>query len=84
LTASVRHRPRPFQIIDAITQALTDHREPMQAREVHAEVEALLGEPVRWASIKALLASDVAGASPRFLWIARGRYRIRIPSRPVG
>ncbi len=66
--------PRQGRIIDAIVQVLTDRREPMQPREVHAEVEALLGEPVRWASVKALLASNIAGRSPRFLRVARGRY----------
>lgn len=48
----------------------------MQAREVHAAVEALLGEPVRWGTVKNALAGNVAGASPRFARVARGRYRL--------
>ena len=40
-------------------------------------VEALLGEPVRWASVKAALAANVSGASPRFVRVARGRYALR-------
>ena len=52
--------PRQGQIIDVIIQVLTDHDKPMQARAVEAEVEALLREPVRWASVKALLTSNVA------------------------
>jgi hypothetical protein len=72
--------PRQGRIIDAITQVLSDHGEPMQALEVHAEVEALLGEPVRWASVKALLASNIHGPAPRFARVARGRYRALSPS----
>ncbi len=39
-------------------------RDPMQARDVHARVEALLGEPVRWSSVKATLAGNVTGPAP--------------------
>ena len=46
----------------------------MQARDVHAHVETLLGEPVRWASVKATLAGNLEGAAPRFVRVARGRY----------
>ncbi|HTD09826.1 MAG TPA: hypothetical protein VK680_13140 [Solirubrobacteraceae bacterium] len=49
----------------------------MQATEVHAAVEALPGESVRWASVKAALAGNIAGPSPRFVEVARGRYRLR-------
>jgi hypothetical protein len=49
----------------------------MQAKEVHAAVEALLGESVRWASVKAVLAGNVCGSSPRFVRVARGRYRLK-------
>jgi hypothetical protein len=62
--------------VEAIVRVLEDH-EPMQAKEVHAAVEALLGEPVRWASVKAALAGNIAGPSPRFVKVARGRYRLR-------
>ncbi len=49
----------------------------MQAKEIHAAVEALLGKPVRWASVKAALAGGVSGASPRFMRVAKGRYKLR-------
>src|SRR5271165_5588417 len=45
--------PRPGRIIDAISRVLSDERNPMQARDVHARVETLLDEPVRWATVKA-------------------------------
>jgi hypothetical protein len=70
-----RHR-RPGWIVDAIVQVLADRREPMQAREVHAAVEALLGEPVLWGSVKSSLATHVSGSTPRFVRVARGRYKL--------
>jgi hypothetical protein len=48
----------------------------LQARNVHAQVETLLGEPVRWATIKATLAGNVKGPTPRFVRMARGRYGV--------
>jgi len=38
----------------------------MRARDVHRAVEALLGKPVRWGSVKKCLSSNVSGVSPRF------------------
>lgn len=43
----------------------------MRAKEIHAAVEALIGEPVKWSSVKQALASHVIGPSSRFLRIAR-------------
>jgi hypothetical protein len=48
----------------------------MQARDVHAHVETLLGEPVRWASVKATLAGNLKGPTARFVRVARGRYGV--------
>jgi len=48
----------------------------MRARDVHASVEALLGEPVRWSSVKATLAGNLKGPAPRFVRVARGVYGI--------
>lgn len=73
--------PRQGRIIDAISQVLTVTRDPLQARDVHARVQTLLGEPVRWSSVKATLAGNLKGSSPRFVRIARGRYAI-CPDRP--
>jgi hypothetical protein len=68
--------PRQGRIIDAISQVLVEEGDPMQARDVHAQVETLLGEPVRWATVKATLAGNLNGPSPRFVRVARGRYRL--------
>jgi hypothetical protein len=75
-TIATRH-PRAGRIIEAIVRVLGDRQETMRAKEVHAAVELLLGEPVRWASVKAALAANVTGPSPRFVRVARGRYRLR-------
>lgn len=52
----------------------------MQAHDVHAAVEALLGESVRWASVKATLAGNIHPPAARFVRVARGRYGL--PSSP--
>jgi hypothetical protein len=71
--------PRHGRIIDAISQVLIDEGDPMQAREVHARVETLLGEPVRWSSVKATLAGNLKSPDPRFARVARGRYGVPPP-----
>lgn len=68
-----RHRRHDW-VQKAVIAVLECRGEPMQAREVHAAVEALLSEPVRWGSVKACLAANVAGSSPRFVRVAPGRY----------
>jgi|SRR5271166_691029 len=56
--------PRQGRLIKAITRVLSEEGEPMQAREVHAQVETLVGEPVRWASVKATLAGNLTARPP--------------------
>jgi len=68
-----RHRRQDW-VQDAVIRVLNASHEPMQARDVHIAVEALLGEPVRWGSVKACLAANVAGPSPRFKRVGPGRY----------
>jgi hypothetical protein len=69
-----RNQPRRGRIVDAVARVLSEHDEPLRARQVHVRVEALLDEPVRWTSVKATLASNTGGAAPRFLRVDRGRY----------
>ena len=66
-------------VLAAIVRVLTDRQEPMRAKDVHVAVGALLGEPVRWSSVKNALADNVAGSSPRFVRVARGRYTLAKP-----
>jgi hypothetical protein len=61
-------------VLEAVVHVLADRDEPMRVKDIHAAVEASVGEPVPWSSVKTALASNVAGSSPRFVRIARGRY----------
>lgn len=70
-----RQRPRrPGWVLKAVVQVLADREEPMRAKDIHAAVEALVGEPVARSSIKGALADHASGSSRRFVRIARGRY----------
>jgi hypothetical protein len=70
-----RQRPRrPGWVLTAVVRVLADRGEPMRAKDIHAAVEASLGATVAWSSVKAALAANVSGASPRFVRVARGRY----------
>jgi len=62
-----------------IARVLGERGEPMRTRAVHAEVEALLGVPVRWSTVKATLAGNLDPA-PRCLRTDHGVYGI--PSQP--
>lgn len=74
-TLAHRQRPhRPGWVLEAVMKVLADRGEPMRAKDIHAGIEAMLGESVCWGSVKCALASNLSGASPRFVRIARGRY----------
>ncbi len=77
------HR-RDDWVLEAVLRVLAERKEPMRARDVHGAVEALLGEPVRWGSVKKCLSSSVTGVSPRFARVARGRYAIRPATTDAG
>lgn len=49
-------------------------REPMRAKDIHAAVAALVGEPVSWGSVKSALAANVSSSSACLVRVARGRY----------
>ncbi len=70
-----RHRRHDW-VLEAVIRVLAERKVPMRARDVHRAVEALLGEPVRWGSVKKCLSSNVTGVSARFVRVARGRYAV--------
>ena len=74
--------PRHDRIVAAVISVLGMHPGPMRAHDVHLAVEGILGTPVRWASVKACLASNVGGPSSRFVRVARGRYRLATGQTP--
>jgi hypothetical protein len=77
-----RQRPRrPGWVLKAVVQVLAGQNEPMQAKDIHAAIEASLGEPVAWSSVKGALAGNVLGSSPRLVRLARGRYALARPGK---
>ena len=73
-----KHRRHDW-VQEVVVRVLEQSLGPMRAREMHAAAEALLGEPVRWGSVKACLAANVAGPVPRFVRVGPGRYEICVP-----
>jgi hypothetical protein len=72
---SRRQRPRrPGWVLEAIVRVLNDRDQPVDVKDIHAAVEALVGESAPPSSVKGGLAKNVAGSSARFVRVARGRY----------
>lgn len=46
----------------------------MRPKDIHAAVEAALGQPVATSSIKTALVANALGSSPRLVRVAPGRY----------
>ena len=73
--ASCRRRlRRPGWVLKAVVQVLADRSEPMHVSDIHAALEALVGEPVPPTSVRGTLAKHVAGSLRRFVRVAPGRY----------
>jgi hypothetical protein len=69
-----RRSRRPGWVLEAIVRVMADRSEPMRAKDIHAAVEAALGEPVAASSIKTALIANASGRSPRLVRVAPGRY----------
>lgn len=61
-------------MLKAIVRVIADQEEPMRAKDIHAAVEATLGEPVAASSIKTALIANASGPSRRLVRVAPGRY----------
>lgn len=61
-------------------RALTESAEPMRVRDIHAEVEGLIGQTVSPSAVKNWLAGHARGDEPLFVRLDRGRYRIATAS----
>jgi len=73
--ATCRQRSRrPGWVLKAIVRVMADHGEPMRVKDIHAAVEAALGEPVATSSIKTALVANASGPSQRLVRVAPGRY----------
>lgn len=75
---STRHdrRLRGGMVPEAIEQVLSRAAGSMRARDIHAEVEDVLGRSVPVSSVKNWLAKHVQGEKPRLVRLDRGRYRL--------
>jgi hypothetical protein len=70
-----RRSRRPGWVLEAVCRVLADQATgPMRTVNIHAAVEALLGETVSKASVSWVLSSHSVGPSPLFVRVARGRY----------
>ena len=63
----------------AIERVLREASGPMRARDIHAEVEELLGRSVPVSSVKNWLAKRVQAGDRRLVRLDRGRYRLVVP-----
>jgi hypothetical protein len=63
-------------IPEAIMRVLADSVEPMRMRDIEAEVEALVGQPVSRSAVKNWLANHVRGEQAPLIRLGRGRYRL--------
>jgi hypothetical protein len=78
--------PRPSTRLDrrlrsgvvpkAIMQVLSESAGPMRVRDIHADVEELLGQTVSPSSVKNWLATHVHGDQALFVRLGRGRYLV--------
>jgi hypothetical protein len=59
-------------VLKAIVRVLADRGEPMRAKDIHAAVEAALGEPVAASSVKTALIANASGSSRRLVRVAPG------------
>jgi hypothetical protein len=71
-------RLRGGMVPRAIERVLSQATGPMRARDIHGEVEDLLGRAVPVSSVKNRLAKQARGEKPRLVRLDRGRYRLAI------
>jgi hypothetical protein len=65
---------RPGWVLDAALRVFADQDGPMRVEQVHAAVEALLGETISKSSVNWCLSTGVGGHAAPFVRVARGRY----------
>ena len=75
-SARADRRLRGGLVPKAIMRVLSESVELMRARDIHAEVENLLGQTVSPSAVKNCLASYARGDQALFVRLGRGRYRV--------
>lgn len=69
-------RLRMGLVPDAAMRVLSASGEPMRLRDIHAEVEDLIGQSVSPSAVKNWLAKEILSKPPRIVRLERGRYRV--------
>jgi hypothetical protein len=80
-SARVDRRLRCGLVPKAIMRVLSGSVEPMRVRDIHKEVEALLGQTVSSSAVKNWLAVHARGDHALFVRLERGRYLVAPDSR---
>jgi hypothetical protein len=75
-SARVDRRLRCGFVPKAIMRVLNESAEPMRVRDIHAEVEALVGQHVSPSAVKNWLARHAQGDEALLVRLRRGRYRL--------
>jgi hypothetical protein len=70
-------------VLETVTLVLELAGKPMRAREIHAAAEQLLGQPLRWTSVKGALAGYASGPERRFRRVRHGIYEIACSAKQV-
>jgi hypothetical protein len=76
--ARANRRLRSGLVPKAIMRVLSESVEPMRVRDIHAEVEGMIGQTVSPSAVKNCLASHARGDQALFVRLGRGRYRIAV------
>ena len=69
-------RRRPIPVLEIVTNILALAEEPMRACEIHAAAAELIGDSIRWPSVKGILSAHTIGGDRRFRRIRRGCYEL--------
>lgn len=67
--------PGPSPVLETVIGVLEAAGKPMQAREIHAAAQELLGKPLLWRSVRSCLATNVGTRASRFERVGPGRYQ---------
>ena len=73
-SARLDRRLRSGLVPQAIMRVLSESVEPMRMKDIHAEVERDLGQPVSRSAVKNWLATHAGGKKALFVRLERGRY----------
>jgi len=74
VTSRRKRARRPGWVLKAVRTVMAEQTQPMRALQVHAAVEALVGESVSINSVSWVLSSHSVGIGALFVRVARGRY----------